>query len=112
MSKESVLTFLSRASEDPGLLERIQSAGTDLNAILAIAAESGYRFTIAELQTAIKEMQSEVEELSDEQLNQVVGGASQQSLHATTGNGLSVCCTQIPAYGGGCRKCCVVIRLG
>jgi predicted ribosomally synthesized peptide with nif11-like leader len=111
MSKDSVLTFLSRVADDPLLFANIQAAGTDINAILAIAAQYGYRFTIADFQTAVKEMQSEMEELTDEQLDQVVGGAFQQSLHATTGNGLSVCCTHIPANGGGCRRCCVVIRL-
>jgi predicted ribosomally synthesized peptide with nif11-like leader len=86
MSFETVNQFLQKVSEDTLLQEELtqvlDSAENDREAATELGAKHGYQFTSEELWQGIQNRQSEFqvsqnqEELSDEELEAVAGGAS------------------------------------
>jgi predicted ribosomally synthesized peptide with nif11-like leader len=85
MSKEAAIQFLEAVERKPQLWEELRSQGLqkDQNPqsqkrLLDIAAKEGYQFTIDELTSAVKSRAEEnmkTGELSEEDLEQVAGGA-------------------------------------
>src|SRR4051812_26739435 len=74
MSQEQAMAFIQRVNQDEPLRSRIGGLSSNLNALLAVAAETGYTFTAAEWGTAIQQAQSE--QLSESDLDGVAGGAT------------------------------------
>ena len=70
MSEEQLKAFLEAVKADAGLQEKLRAAA-DANAVVAIAKEVGFMISSDELQRA----QAVGEELSDEELESVAGGA-------------------------------------
>lgn len=79
MSKQQVVEFFQTASKDEALAEKLK-VSTSPSSILAIAAEYGYEFTEEELVQCEREQLeafwNEDNELSDQQLEAVAGGAA------------------------------------
>jgi predicted ribosomally synthesized peptide with nif11-like leader len=80
MSKEAVIKLIEAADSNPTLLKQLHSAQGP-EAILAIAAERGFKFSEAELLAVMQEKQLSfaTNELSEEQLEAVVGGKSKST---------------------------------
>ena len=81
MSKESATAFLTRAQQDPEILQKLEALGTgaDVEEVMDVAAAAGYNFTASDLVAAGKASaeqrgQSGEAELSDAELEQVAGG--------------------------------------
>lgn len=87
MSIQNVQRFVERARQDTALrtrLEALRSQGS-LEAIVALAAESGQRFSAADLEA---ECRRRADELTDAQLEAVAGGyLEQQSIFRQSGGG-------------------------
>ena len=70
MSEQQLTALLAKIKEDAGLREKLQGAA-DLDAALALAKEAGFDVSKADW---LKGQASQTSELSDEALDQVVGG--------------------------------------
>ncbi|MBF4692600.1 Nif11-like leader peptide family RiPP precursor [Fusibacter ferrireducens] len=69
---EAIKKFNEAVLGNPEMLEEIKALGNDVEKIVAYANAKGYKFTVADL-----EKQNEGNsELSEEQLDEVVGGLS------------------------------------
>ena len=73
MSTESLRQFLSAASSDSGLKQKLAAATDSVN-FVKIAEESGYSFSLEDLQTYIAQHNNG--ELSEDELDAVAGGRS------------------------------------
>ncbi|MEM7552721.1 MAG: Nif11-like leader peptide family natural product precursor [Cyanobacteria bacterium P01_A01_bin.84] len=75
MSKLAVLQLIEAAESNPELLQRLETAKGP-EAILSVASELGYEFSESELLDVMQEKQLSFtgSELSEEQLEAVVGG--------------------------------------
>ncbi|MDZ8106200.1 MAG: Nif11-like leader peptide family natural product precursor [Nostoc sp. DedQUE12a] len=75
MSKQAVINLIEAAESNPTLLKQLHSAQGP-ETVLAIAAQRGFEFTEAELLAVMQEKQLSFasSELSEEQLEAVVGG--------------------------------------
>ena len=71
MSEEQLKAFLEKVKGDTSLQEKLKAA-TDNDAVAAIAKDAGFMISIDDLKNA----QSEIPEISDEELEGVAGGAS------------------------------------
>ena len=71
MSKEQIKAFLSKVQDDTSLQERLKAAA-DADAVSAIAKEAGFSISADDLKNA----QSDLTELSDEELEGVTGGGT------------------------------------
>jgi len=82
MSEEQLKAFLEAVKADAGLQEKLNAAA-DADAVVAIAKDVGFMISSDELQRA----QAVGEELSDEELEGVAGGAKAFSVcgNAVTG---------------------------
>ncbi|MEM7552722.1 MAG: Nif11-like leader peptide family natural product precursor [Cyanobacteria bacterium P01_A01_bin.84] len=80
MSKSAVLQLIEAAEKNPKLLQKLQNA-KEPEAILSIASELGYHFSELELFEVMQEKQLSFtsSELSEEQLETVVGGKDKKS---------------------------------
>ena len=67
MSKEQLKLFLEKVKFDTRLQEKLKAA-SDVDTVLALAKESGFSISVDELQT--------ISELSEEELENVTGGSS------------------------------------
>jgi len=67
MSEEQLKAFLEKVQSDTSLQEKLKAA-SDADAVLALAKESGFSITVDELQT--------ISELSEEELENITGGSS------------------------------------
>ena len=76
MSTESVRQFFSVVSSDSALKEKLASATDSVN-FVQIAEDSGYSFTLEDLQAYIAQHLND--ELSEEQLEAVAGGGAYPS---------------------------------
>ena len=72
MSEEQLKAFLEAVKADAGLQEKLKAAA-DVNSIVEIAKEDGFKISPDELQRAKAE-------LSDEELERVAGGERQLDL--------------------------------
>ena len=70
MSEEQLKAFLEKVKGDTSLQEQLKAAG-DADAVVAIAKAAGFVVTADEIKSA----QSASQELSDEDLEGVAGGA-------------------------------------
>ncbi len=75
MSIESAVAFYERVEKDVGLQEKLKELGTKENISQFVKNELGYDFTLAEMQKVIFERNPE---MSDEELEAVVGGMTTQ----------------------------------
>jgi len=94
MSIESAVAFYERVEKDVGLQEKLKELGTKENISQYVKNELGYDFTLAEMQKVIFERNLE---MSDEELEAVVGGMTTQDavglsvfLGALVGGGILV----------------------
>ena len=71
MSEEQLKAFLEAVKADTALQEKLKSAGTDADAVLAVAKEAGFIIT-----AEVLEMHQF--ELSDEDLENVAGGVERE----------------------------------
>ena len=72
MSEEQLSALLAKLKEDAGLRERLQGAGGDLDAAVALVKEAGFDLSKADwLKYQAKQT---LVELSDEELGGVAGG--------------------------------------
>lgn len=81
MSKKAVIKLIESADKDINLRKQLFDA-QDPETILAIAKEKGYQFTQEELLIVMQEKQisfASDDELSEEQLESVVGGKDSMS---------------------------------
>ena len=69
MSEEQLKAFLEKVKGDTSLQEKLKAAA-DANAVSAIAKEAGFSISADDLTNA----QSELSELSDQELEGVAGG--------------------------------------
>jgi predicted ribosomally synthesized peptide with nif11-like leader len=84
MSIASVQQFLQQVRNDPGLQAKLQAISPEtkekaLAEVVGIAAATGFAFTAAEYEAAVKEelaRQHAAGELRGEQLERVAGGAA------------------------------------
>ena len=69
MSEEKLKAFLEKVQSDTNLQEKLKAAA-DANAVVDIAKEAGFSISADDLKNA----QSDITELSDEELEGVAGG--------------------------------------
>ena len=74
MSVEQAKSFIEKLNSDEAFLNQVAAAG-DNESLLGVAREAGYDFSLEELQQSMP-TQTE-EELSDDELEAVAGGAMQ-----------------------------------
>ncbi|MEM7552719.1 MAG: Nif11-like leader peptide family RiPP precursor [Cyanobacteria bacterium P01_A01_bin.84] len=81
MSKSAVLQLIDTAESNPTLLQKLQTAKGP-ETILSIASELGYEFSESELLDVMQEKQLSFtdSELSEEQLEVVVGGKGDKNV--------------------------------
>ena len=77
MSEDQIQAFINAVKSDSILEERLRAAA-DLDAVVAIAKESGFAVTSEEV---LKAQAQHSEELSDEELEVVAGGASSGNVY-------------------------------
>ncbi len=75
MSIESAVAFYERVEKDVGLQEKLKELGTKESISRFVTNELGFDFTLAEMQKVIFERNPE---MSDEELEAVVGGMTTQ----------------------------------
>jgi predicted ribosomally synthesized peptide with nif11-like leader len=71
MSEDQLLALLAKLQDDSGLREKLQGTA-DLDAAIALAKELGFEVSKADW---MKYQASQTQELSDEELEYVTGGA-------------------------------------
>jgi predicted ribosomally synthesized peptide with nif11-like leader len=74
MSADQFKAFQEAVLSDAGLLDKLRSA-TSADAVVTIANEAGFSFSIADLMSAIGSRPSEYGSLTDEELEAAAGGA-------------------------------------
>lgn len=74
MSKETLEQFLARVDASENLQEKIGEE-IDIDAMIALGAEEGYEFIVDDFQDAVDDLHEATENLSDEDLEAVSGGA-------------------------------------
>ena len=77
MSMESAVSFYERLEKDVELQEKLKELGTKENISQYVKGELGYDFTLEEMQKVIFERNPE---MTDEELEAVVGGVSDDML--------------------------------
>ena len=73
MSVEQAKAFAEKALKDPAILEKLSSDGAD---VVAIAKEHGHEFDEQHVEAGQAHLESITEEMSDEELDYVAGGAA------------------------------------
>ena len=71
MSVEQAKAFAKKALKDPAILEKLNSDGAD---ILAIAKDHGHEFDEEHIEAGQAHLESLLDEMSDEELDDVAGG--------------------------------------
>ena len=72
MSVEQAKAFAEKALKDPAILEKLNTEGADP---VAIAKEHGHEFDEDHIEAGQAHLESLVDEMSDEELDDVAGGA-------------------------------------
>ena len=90
MSKEQLKAFLEKVKTDTSLQEKLKAAASP-EAAIEIAKEAGFSITSEDIQS----MQSEVRELSDEELEGAAGGTA-AILIPMTGKLIGIGITALP----------------
>ena len=80
MSEEQLKAFLEKVKVDTSLQEKLKAA-TDVDAVVAIAKESGFVVSADEIKTT---QSPASQKLSDEELEGVAGGRYTQPITATS----------------------------
>lgn len=104
MSVQAVLDFLKATHEDEELLARSTAAGS-LAGVVAIAAESGFAFTEAEVRSANEMLDKagqnmDPRELADEDLDAVAGGVNINNSHYPTNLFVNINNSHREIFGG------------
>ena len=71
MSVEQAKAFAEKALKDPAILEKLNSDGAD---VVAIAKDNGHEFDEDHIEAGQAHLESLVDEMSDEELDDVAGG--------------------------------------
>ena len=71
MSDEQAKAFAEKALKDPAILEKLNSDGAD---VVAIAKDHGHEFDEDHIEAGQAHLESLVDEMSDEELNDIAGG--------------------------------------
>ena len=71
MSVEQAKAFAEKALKDPAILEKLSSDEAD---VVAIAKEHGHEFDEEHIEAGQAHLESLVDEMSDEELDDVAGG--------------------------------------
>ncbi len=82
MSKRDALIFLKRLTEDAKLMSEVRAAGK--KGIVRVCEKMGYSIELEELEAVSKEIKGVNGDLSDEQLELVVGGLSSDEIATWT----------------------------
>lgn len=80
MSKRDALAFLNRLAEDKALAQQVKDASKEH--LPDLARETGYSFTLEELESIVGEIKGDKDELSDDLLEMVVGGLNIQNVES------------------------------
>ena len=72
MSVEQAKAFAEKALKDPAILKKLNTEGAD---IVAIAKDHGHEFDEDHIEAGQAHLASIVDEMSDEELDDVAGGA-------------------------------------
>ena len=101
MSMESAAAFYERLQSDAALQENLKAAGNRDQVEAYVKGELGYDFTQEEMQKVVFERNPE---MTDEELEAVVGGASNDMMWGITigvgiGGGLGIIALAIAAAG-------------
>ena len=72
MSVEQAKAFAEKALKDPAILKKLNTEGAD---IISIAKEHGHEFDEEHIEAGQAHLGSLTDEMSDEELNNVAGGA-------------------------------------
>ena len=73
MSVEQAKAFAEKALKDPAILEKLNSDEAD---VVAIAKEHGHEFDEEHIEAGQAHLESLVDEMSDEELDDVAGGGT------------------------------------
>jgi predicted ribosomally synthesized peptide with nif11-like leader len=85
MSRETAAAFIQRLNNDISLQKKLSGlAQGDVNGLLRIAGEAGFRFTIEEWLAAVRTGLGGTGELTEVELEQVVGGVGVINLPVDT----------------------------
>jgi predicted ribosomally synthesized peptide with nif11-like leader len=76
MSKANLEQLRQEAAKDLALKERLNKAKDNVETIIQIGQEKGYSFTQHEVEEYISKMNDSQQEISEEQLESVAGGAA------------------------------------
>ena len=79
MSEEQLKAFIVKVQEDVSLQEQLKADGAD---VIAIAKSAGFSFAIEDLNLFIGSMSDPDQQLSDQELESVVGGAMATTCYA------------------------------
>ena len=72
MSEEQLKAFIAKLQEDVSLQEQLKAEGAD---VIAIAKSAGFSFAMEDLNLFLESMSDRDQQLSDQELESVVGGA-------------------------------------
>ena len=75
--------FNKKISEDEALKARVEAIGDDMDAAVALAAEFGFTFTVDDLEALKPSSDLPQGELSEDQLDNVAGGATQNRYNSS-----------------------------
>ncbi len=87
MSMESAVAFYERLENDVELQEKLKELGTNESVSQYVKGELGYDFTLEEMQKVIFEKNPE---MTDEELEAVVGGGIEWNIPGLISAGVSV----------------------
>ncbi|MCH4561415.1 MULTISPECIES: Nif11-like leader peptide family natural product precursor [Mesorhizobium] len=82
MSRAEVERFVDDLAKDDSLLEKVKPNATGLASVVAIGKNHGYNFTLDEAKSYIQSRSPQ--ELTDKQLDAIVGGKHHHSSVATS----------------------------
>lgn len=105
MSVESFKEFSQRVATDEDVFEKVKEIGqTDIEGIINYADELGYSFSVNDMVETAKEAGVNVDELSEEQLEKVAGGAVTVTAAAAIAAGVAVASLGISVAQGVTRR--------
>ncbi len=79
MSEEQLKAFIAKVQEDVSLQEQLKAEGAD---VVAIAKSAGFSFAIEDLNLHLQSLSGRDQELTDQELESVAGGAMETVCYA------------------------------
>jgi predicted ribosomally synthesized peptide with nif11-like leader len=74
MSQENVTKFMEKANSDKAVMDKIEAAGGDIDAIVQVASDAGFTFTAQDFLEYARALPQPSKKLSESELEQVSGG--------------------------------------